>query len=136
MWKETSQQTRSLIDHWSEQGSIVSVMKHWTSRLALHVISAVFFRKSLNWNEHTGDSEPGLPGNQISFEQALFTVLARLGVLFVTPRALLGRLPMNRFREIHVAFTEWTKYMQELRGETIARLEEIATKGNKTILGT
>lgn len=136
VWKETTQQTRLLIDHWLKQGSIVSVMKHWTSRLALHVISAVFFRRSLNWNEHTGDSESGLPGHQISFEQALFTVLARLGILFVTPRALLGILPLKRFRETHVAFAEWTKYMQELRGETIARLEEIATKGNKTILGT
>ena len=136
VWKETTQQTRSLIKHWSEQGSIVPVMKHWTSRLALHVISAVFFRKSLNWNEHTGDFEPSPPGHQMSFERALFTVLARLGVLYVTPRALLGVLPLKSVREAHVAFTEWTKYMQELRGETIARLDEVATKGNKSFLGT
>ena len=136
VWKETTQQTSSLVDRWLEQGSIVPVMKLWTSRLALHVISAVFFRKSLDWDECTRDFEPAPPGHQLSYEQALFTVLARLGVLYVNPRALLGILPMKRFREAHLAFTEWTKYMQELSDETIARPEEIALKKTKSILGT
>ena len=99
VWKETTQQTSALVDRWLEQGSIVPVMKHWTSRLALHVISAVFFRKSLDWDEYTRDFEPAPPGHQLSYEQALFTVLARLGILYVTPRALLGILPMKCFRE-------------------------------------
>ena len=136
VWKETTQQTKSLVEHLLKQGSIVPVVKHWTSNLALHVISAVFFRKSLGWDEYTRDSTPAPAGHQISFEQALFTVLARLGVLYVTPRVLLGILPMKRFREAHTAFTEWTKYMQELSDETIARAEEIADKKDKSILGT
>lgn len=135
VWKEARQQTDSLIDRWLEENSIVPVMKDWTCRLALHVISAVFFRKSLNWNDHKEDSKPGLLGHQTSFEQALFTVLARLGILYVTPRALLKILPMKPFRETQIGFTEWTKYLQELCGETIARKEELAMKGNQSILG-
>ncbi len=136
VWKETTEQTSSLIDRLLQQGGIVPVMKHWTSRLALHVVSAVFFRKSLNWDEYTRDSEPAPPGHQISYERALFTVLTRLGVLYVTPRPLLRVLPMKRFREANLAFIEWTKYMQELSDETIARPEEIVTKKTKSILGT
>ena len=136
VWKETTQQTKSLVDHLLKQGSIVPVVKHWASRLALHVISAVFFRKSLSWDEYTRDSKPAPAGHQISYGQALFTVLARLGVLYVTPRALLSILPMKRVREAHIAFTEWTKYMQELSDETIARPEGIAEKKDKSILGT
>lgn len=110
-------------------------MKDWSSRLALHVISAVFFRKSLGWSDYTHNSEPAPPGHRISYEQALMTVLARLGVLYITPRALLGVLPMKRVREAHVAFTEWTKYMQEIRQDTVARLDEIAGQRSKIILG-
>lgn len=135
VWKETIHQTRTLVDRWIEEGSVIPVVKKWTSRLALHVISAVFFYKSLEWKEYTHDAKPTTPGHHLSYEEALFTVLASLGTLFMTPRALLHRLPSKHLKETYIAFTEWTKYMQELHQGTVARIEEVAAKKNKSILG-
>ena len=58
----------------------------------------------------------------------MFTILKCLGALYVTPRSLLGILPIKRVREAHFAFIEWTKYIQELREDGIDRLEEISGK--------
>ena len=135
VWRDTIQQTNSLIDHWLEQGGIVPIMKQWTCRLALHVIAAGFFRKTLSWSDDAREFERVPSGHYISFEQALFTVLARLGVLYVIPRWLLGILPIKRVREANLAFSEWTKYMQELREGTIDRLDEMADKKHKSVLG-
>ena len=136
VWTESVRQTASLIDYWAKQGTVIPVMKYGTSRLALHVISSVFFSKSLEWRDQTISYEPLPSGHRISFEQALFTVVSRLGVLSVTPRALMGILPIPRVREANLAFTEWALYMQELRQETSDRLEEVVSKKNKSILGT
>ena len=135
VWRITTQQTELLINHWSEQGGTIPVVKHWTSRLALHVISTVFFRKSLNWNDAVSQSDPVPSGHRISFEQALLTMISRLGVLYVTPRPLLGILPMKRVREANHAFTEWTTYMQELQEDTVVRWEELTNTKNKSFLG-
>ncbi|KAL6720900.1 hypothetical protein ACLMJK_002825 [Lecanora helva] len=134
VWKNTILQTSSLINHWLGLGGKIPVMKHWTSRLALHVISDVFFRRQLSWRDSSNDSEPPPPGHQMSFEKALFTVLARLGTLYVTPRALLGKIPLKNIREAHIAFIEWTQYMEELRAETIERLDEISKIKHPSIL--
>ena len=130
VWRNAIKQTGLLIKWWSELG------KDWTSRLALHVISAVFFRKRLSWDDGTNDSDAVPLGHRVSFEQALFTVVMRLRVLNVTPRFLLGVLPIERVREAHLAFTEWTKYMQELHDYTMNRLEEIFNTSNKSVPGT
>lgn len=130
VWKEASYQTQTLVDHWIESGSVVPVVKVWTSKLALHVISGVFFHKSLKWLGYTHHGVPPAPGHRIPYEEALFTVVARLGTIFMTPRILL-----RFFEEAYVAFTEWTKYMQELREGAVSRIEEVAVKKNKSILG-
>ena len=135
VWKETMDQTQTLMNHWIEKGSIISDVKEWTSRLALHVVSGVFFNKSLKWGDQNLDVTLSSSGHRIGYEEALFTVLARLGTLFVTPRALLGRLPTKFFKEAYVAFTEWTLYMQELRESTVSRVGEIEAKKKKSILG-
>ena len=136
VWDETIHQTKTLIDYWKEkEASTIPVVKKWTSRLALHVISAVFFDKTLHWKEDSQDARLSTPGHRMSYEKALFTVIERLGTLFVTPRALLDKLPFKATREANVAFTEWTKYMNELREGAISRIDEVAAKKNKTILG-
>ena len=115
VWKEAMDQTHALVNHWIEDGSIIPVVREWTSRLALHVISGVFFHKPLKWEGNTLNAIPSAPGHRVSYEEAPFTVVARLGTIFMTPRAILGMVPLQFFSEAYAAFTEWTKYMQELR---------------------
>ena len=75
------------------------------------------------------------PGHQLTFDEALFTMLRRLATVFMTPRALLGKLPGKMFKEAHESFTEVTRYFQELRSGAAENIEELAGKRNKTILG-
>ena len=62
-------------------------------------------------------------------------MLERLATVFMTPRALLGKLPGKMFKEAHEAFTEVTKYFEELRAGAADDIQSIAAKKNKTILG-
>lgn len=135
VWKEATRQTTALIEHWSMQNSIVPAMARWTSRLALHVLSAVCFDKRLSWKEDDDSVEPLPPGHRMRYEQALPVLLDRLVVIYALPRALLGLLPIRVVREAHTAYQEWTKYMQELRVEAMSRIGELRTKRNKTVLG-
>ncbi len=56
VWREAIYQTQTLIEHWSEEGSVIPVTEKWTSQVALLVISGVFFHKRLQWNAH--ETEP------------------------------------------------------------------------------
>ena len=131
VWKETTNETKLLLNRWSKQNNIVRVARHWTNRLALHVIAPVFFNKRLTWSDSANGLEPAPPGHALPFEQALFTILQRFGVLLMTPRALLGLLPFKTFRETHVAFTEFTGYLQELITDTKSQLIEKAFRPSR-----
>ncbi|ORY08614.1 cytochrome P450 [Clohesyomyces aquaticus] len=138
VWKESIHQTRTLIDRWADDGSVLTVAKYWTSRLALHVIASIFFDMKLDWREYTAqDKASNLLsecGCRISFESALFTVLARMGLIFMVPRFLLRTLPFKACQEAHIALTDWTKYMQNLRQKAAEKIDRLATKKGKTIL--
>ena len=134
-WEEAQHQTETLAIHWIEkEGSVIPVIRSWTTRLALHVISSGFFNKRLEWGDY-GTAKALPPGHQLTFDNALFTMLRRLATFFMTPRALLGKLPWRMFKEAHESFTEVTKYFQELRAGAAENIEELVGKGNKTILG-
>ena len=135
VWDEAQHQIETLATHWTEkEGSVIPVIRSWTSTLALHVISSGFFNKRLEWDDY--ESATAIPpGHQLTFDKALFTMLRRLATVFMTPRALLGKLPGKMFKEAHEGFTEVTKYFQELRSGAAENTEELARKRNKTILG-
>jgi cytochrome P450 len=134
VWKETIHQTDTLIARWTQDSLVVPVIKSWTSRLALHVISSVFFDQPMDWREYRLGDDILASGYQVSFESALFTVLKRLGLIFMVPRPLLGRLPFQACKETYAAFTDFTKYMQELRGKALANIDEISEKSRRNIL--
>ena len=135
IWEEAQQQTESLANHWIAKGSIIPVIRFWTSTLALHVISSGFFGKRLGWDDaDTGKTLP--PGHQLTFDKALSTLLRRLATVFMTPRTLLGKVPGKMFREAHESFTEVTKYFQKLRAGAEENIQDLVSKRNKTILGT
>ncbi|KAI9691058.1 MAG: hypothetical protein M1822_008678 [Bathelium mastoideum] len=88
----------------------------------------------MTWVQQPHETKISASGHKLNYEQALFTVIERLGIIFITPRALLRALPFKATREAHTAFVEWTKYMQELRAGTAARIDEVVKKKHKTIL--
>jgi cytochrome P450 len=134
VWTETVRQTETLVARWAEDGLVVPIIKSWTSRLALHVISSVFFDRPMDWREYGSDDAVLEGGYQVSFQSALFTVLKHLGLIFMIPRSLLGRLPFQACKEMFTAFTDFTKYMQDLRAKTLSKIDEVSTKPRRTIL--
>jgi cytochrome P450 len=134
VWRETIHQTDTLIAQWAENDLVVPVIKSWTSRLALHVISSVFFDHPMDWWEDSSGNKALEGDYQVGFGSALFTVLKRLGLIFMVPRALLGRLPFQACKETYTAFIDFTKYMQTLRTNTLNRIDEISAKPRKNIL--
>ncbi|PVI03882.1 cytochrome P450 [Periconia macrospinosa] len=134
VWKETIHQTETLITRLAEDDLVVPVIKHWTSRLALHVISSVFFDHRMDWRDYSSEIATSAGGYQISFESALFTVLKRLGLIFMIPRNLLGRLPFQACKETYTAFIDFTKYMQEFRAKALNKIDEVSVKPRKNIL--
>lgn len=136
VWKEAIHQTDALVARWRQDAYVVPVAKTWMSRLALHVIASVFFDARLEWREYEDlrEDRPAAEGYRMSFASALFTVLKRLGLIFMVPRAVLRVVPLKAFRETYVALMDWTGYMQELRAKASQDVEEVAKKRNKTIL--
>jgi cytochrome P450 len=134
VWREAIQQTETLIQRWAADEYVVPVVKHWTSRLALHTIASVFFDLKLEWKEYTQADKPSAKGYSVTFPTALFTVLAHLGMIFMIPRTLLRTLPFKAFKETHTALTDLTKYIHQLRANATANLSSLTSKRNKTIL--
>lgn len=135
VWDEARHQAEALATHLiSKEDSIIPVVRDWTLRLALHVLSSGFFGKQLEWDDY-GTSKALPSGHHLTFSEALFTMLKHLATVFMTPRALLSKLPGKMFKEAHEGFTEVTKYFQELRSGASENIRELVGKRNKTILG-
>lgn len=135
VWKETIHQTRTLIGRWEEDNFVVEVAKEWTSRLALHVISSVFFDHPMDWSEYETDSNSKLPGGfQMTFDHALFHVIESMAILFMLPRKLLRFLPFKATQQADIAFKDLTKYMKELRQKAKDKIEEVAAKRHKNLV--
>ena len=135
VWKETQHQTETLAAHWiNNHGAVVPVVRHWTSRLALHIISSGFFNMRVEWDDE-GAIKPLHQGHQIPLDTALLTFCHRLSVFFVVPTAILRRLPGEKFKSTYLSFVELTKYLDEFRAGVLNNVEAVVSKKNKTILG-
>lgn len=134
VWNETKYQTEALITHWIKaEGSVIDVMREWTVRLALHVLSSGFFNHRLEWDGRVKISVPF--GHTMTFDEALPALLKHLGLVYVTPKALLDKLPGKMFKEAHTSFTEVTRYFHEFYEQAASNIQEIAAKRYKSILG-
>jgi cytochrome P450 len=132
VWKETMSQTEMMLNKMLRDGGIVPVIKHWTSRLALHVINGVMYRKSLSWEEST-EAVPA--GHTMSYQRAMFGVVERLATLFMIPIGVLRRIPLKYFSDAGEAYDEWTKYIKEEMAKTVKELDSVAQKKYKTMMG-
>lgn len=130
VWEEASEQAQTLVDLWQSQGSVVAVMRYWTTKLALHVVSSTFFHKKVTWE--STDSVP--EGHRMGFQQALKTVIKNIHLIAMYKDSLKW-VPFRKTKEAHTAFVEWTAYMKELRQVILDRLDGTIKKPNKSLLG-
>ena len=134
VWEEALYQTETLASRWLQmENAVIPDIRKWTSKLALHVISSGFFNKRLNWDEGAAEDIPS--GHEWAFDKALFTMLDRLAVIFMTPRLLLGRFPGQASYEAYMGYKEMTMYLGELQSGVTNDMQELAGKRDKTILG-
>lgn len=137
VWREAQRQTQTLVERLEKkENSTMVVMRDWTSRLALHVISCGFFNMKLDWNtdEHATKDKDGLP-KTLPFDRAIMLLLRRLSTVFVTPRPLLHMLPFTMFREASLALNETERYISKQRAEAAADVAAMTKKRNLSILG-
>ncbi|PVH97406.1 cytochrome P450 [Periconia macrospinosa] len=135
VWQRTIHQTKTLVERWARDDYLVKSPRIWMSRVALHVIAGVFFNTEMNWKDtEEGGSDSQDKEYQSSLPNSILTIMLRLGVLFMTPTWLLGRLPFKATRETSQAFNDFTNYMLSIRSRVLENLDEVSSKRNKTML--
>ena len=135
VWEETRRQCGMILHRWADNDGLVKVMKDWTSPLALHVISAVFFDKQIGWNPALQDAENLPQGHKLSYEKSLFGLLEKLGILAITPAWLRGRVPLESVQKASLAYDEFSKYMFELCDYATLSIQGAEGKRRKNMLG-
>jgi cytochrome P450 len=132
--EETQHQTETLAVHWIQNyGAVVPVVRYWTSRLALHIISSGFFDMGIEWDDD-GTTKALPAGHQMALDTALPRLTECLPAVFMVPRVLLGRPPGKKFKDAYVSFTETTKYLEEFRAGVLNNVEAVAAKRTKLFL--
>ncbi|KAH6603406.1 Cytochrome P450 2J3 [Trichoderma cornu-damae] len=136
VWEETRRQCGMILQRWADDGGVVKVMKDWTAPLALHVISAVFFDKKIDWSRESEKPENLPPNHKLRYETALFTVLDKLAILAVTPKWVLNHVPLKPFQKAGLAFEEFTRYILELCDHATQSIHDAEGKKRKNMLET
>jgi len=63
------------------------------AKLALHVISEVFFDKTMTWTNE-GHSKESLPNRRVlTYQQSINATIENNSILFLTPKLILGKIP-------------------------------------------
>jgi len=143
VWNETLDQTRAMVSSWLDGGPTIYTVADDAMRLSLHVISRAGFGVHLQWpgqekaheNGHAegenGTSSAAIPeGHEMSYTDALGSILHNILTLLITPRFLLSEqdplsplrtftdcsenLPFKATKETYTSFIEWGKYMEEM----------------------
>lgn len=88
VWTGTVEQTEMMMQKWLDNGGSVSNLNGDAAKLTLHVISKVFFGKTIKWTED--DAKPS-PGHTLTYERAISTVFEYNSTIFLTPRPILSK---------------------------------------------
>ncbi|CCD45419.1 hypothetical protein ACHAQE_002032 [Botrytis cinerea] len=131
VWTGTVEQTEMMMQKWLDNGGSVSNLNGDAAKLTLHVISKVFFGKTIKWTED--DAKPS-PGHTLTYERAISTVFEYNSTIFLTPRPILNYSPLKIHKIAKEAFVEWRKYMEEMRDSTAEHLQTHDLKEDGTLL--
>lgn len=135
VWQRSIYQARTLVERWSRDDYLVHSPRIWMSRIALHVVAGVLFDTKMGWKDtEQGESNIEDTEHHSSLPNSILTIMMRLGIFFMTPRWLLGRLPFKATRETSRAFNDFTNYMLSVRTRVLENLDKVSLKRNKTML--
>lgn len=87
VWNGAIEQAEMMTQEWIDNGGSVSNLNGDAAKLALHVISKVFFGKTMTWKED--DTTPG-PGHTLSYRHAISAAFKYTNTIFLTPRPILS----------------------------------------------
>jgi cytochrome P450 len=136
-WKEAIHHTNGLLSCWDQPsiGNTVPNVQKLTLRLVLYILSGVQFNHRIEWKDKNLESEldEGLKPQGDNFENALFTITSKIGLIFILPR-IAFQLPIRTLRNIERSLQSLTQYMQHMRLEVLQKAEEIASKPTKSLL--
>jgi hypothetical protein len=90
-WAESLSQSASLLTSWNRMGGTITQLNEDLATLTLHVISFVCFDRQIKWIENPGHENPAPEGHELSYEEAISSMAANTGTLFITPPPLLSR---------------------------------------------
>ncbi|PQE22661.1 cytochrome p450 monooxygenase protein [Rutstroemia sp. NJR-2017a BVV2] len=131
VWTGAIEQTEMMTQEWLDNGGSVTNLTDCAAKLALHIISKVFFGKRMMWTDD--DTKPG-PGHSLTYGRAISAVFKYHNTIFLTPRPILNYSPMKIHKLAREAFVEWGKYMEEMRDSTAKHLQTHGLKEDGTLL--
>ncbi|KAI4089947.1 MAG: hypothetical protein LQ344_005048 [Seirophora lacunosa] len=137
VWLESLRQAQGMLGGWmgddSKAPSVVHTVATDCMRLSLHVISCAGFGVNLNWPgseddspqkalngstppmpEKTSEDPQFGPDHNMSYTEALHTLLHSMVWILVLPTFLLKTLPFKRTKTAYNAYIEWGKYLHEI----------------------
>ncbi|KAL8699009.1 MAG: hypothetical protein Q9201_006255, partial [Fulgogasparrea decipioides] len=121
VWKESTRQTRQLMDSWSKEGSARDPSLD-INRLTLGVFSYTGFGQRLDFAEEISNSRSTIPpGYKLSLLHSLRTVVKHMVKILIIPTWFMKMTPMA---EIALAYTELEKYMRALIKSETTKLEK------------
>lgn len=123
VWKESTFQTRQLMDSWSKEGPTRDLSLD-INRLTLGVISLTGFGKRLDLaaeNSEFGNTLP--PGYKLSLLHALHTVTIHIVTILLIPKWFMNMTPMAG---IALAHAELEKYLRAMIKSETANLNKDA----------
>jgi cytochrome P450 len=113
VWEEALAQARDMLQSWTDQGASGTrdtVMN--TATLTLHVLTGAGFGISYPYDK--GVQSPP-PGYDLSYRDALLTVLQSVVVLAIIPKSLMDfRFSPAKLRRVSKATREFQMYMDEM----------------------
>ena len=106
VWSETLSQTEEMVRYWQENCKIITTLADDTMRLSLHIISRTVFGVALQWPNKTEaalngpvkDGKEGASsatigkGHDMSYRDALGSILHNVITLLIVPRFLLSKI--------------------------------------------
>ena len=99
-WKESLSQTADLLSSWNSlRGQMMQVNEDF-AKLTLHVISYVCFDRQIVWSEDTEKPDIAPKGHKMSYAEAISSLVASTGTLFITPHPLLSKQNNLSFKNV------------------------------------
>jgi cytochrome P450 len=91
VWDELLEQTQSMLESWDKLGGRITNLSEDMGKLALHVISKVFFDKKMEWKDDQNKRDVLPAGHSLTYTQAINAAAENNSTLFLTPKSILSR---------------------------------------------